>query len=160
MGFAVNTLTVSGNLVRDIDLRVLPGGMPVANFSIAHNERRKSRTGDFEDVVHYFDVVMFGGQAEWLSRNVGKGQPVVVSGQLTQERWQDRSTGSGRSAVKVRARDVVIGKSGKQRSEGPPQQDYQGGSYGGGGGDYSDPQYAPQHNESGLADPGGDDIPF
>ena len=40
-----NRVMLMGNLSRDIELRYLPSGMAVAEFSIAVNEKRKASDG-------------------------------------------------------------------------------------------------------------------
>ncbi len=103
--FGINAVTVSGNIVRDIELRATAGGTEVANFSIAWNESRKGPDGNYTDVAHYFDVVVFGGVGRWLSQNVAKGSPIVVSGVLQQDRWTTEQ-GDNRSKVKILANNV------------------------------------------------------
>lgn len=125
MGFQINQVTVSGNLTRDAEVRQAPSGTVITSISIAHNERRKNnQTGDWEDRAHFFDVTIFGGQGEWLSKNAGKGDPITVSGQLQWRSWEDQQ-GNKRSAVEILARDIVLG----QRGGGGGQGGGQGGGY-------------------------------
>lgn len=51
-GFEINTVTISGNLTRDPELRRLDSGQAVCNIRIAHNERRKD-LGSAADVVEH-----------------------------------------------------------------------------------------------------------
>lgn len=107
MGFEINTVTVSGNLTRDPELRSLPSGDSVCSLRIAHNSRRKDQgSGEWEDVPHYFNVSLWGGQGEWLANNVGKGDKVVVSGQLRWHEWKTKE-GDNRQEVDINARDVI-----------------------------------------------------
>ncbi len=117
MAFQINTVTVSGNLTRDPEVKTTPSGMVIVALAVAHNERRKNgQTGDFEDVAHFFDVTIFGKFGEALARDLGKGDPVVVSGSLEQRRWQDQE-GNNRSAVSIIGRDVVRGQRGGQQTQ-------------------------------------------
>lgn len=150
MPFQINTVTVSGNLTRDPEVRHTPSGMPIVSLAIAYNERRKNQqTGDFEDHAHFFDITVFGKFGEAVARDLGKGDPIVVSGQLEQRRWQDQQ-GNNRSAVSIIARDVVRG----QRGGGG------GGNAGGGGYAQSAPQggdggYGGQPQQGGWGQGGG-----
>lgn len=108
MSFAINSVVVSGNLTRDPELRSLPSGTSLCAMSIAHNGRRKNGAGEWEDEVHYFDVTVWGGQGEWISRNLSKGAKVVVQGRLRQRRWETEDGGK-RSAVDITADNVTTG---------------------------------------------------
>lgn len=143
MGFQINNVTVSGNLTRDPEQRALPSGTSITSIAIAHNERRKNQqSGEWEDRPHFFDVTIFGAQGEWLSRNAHKGDPITVSGQLEQQRWQDKTSGETRSRVSIVARDLFLGQRGGGGGGQQGGQSYggqqAGGGYGGGGGGYED----------------------
>lgn len=143
MGFQINNVTVSGNLTRDPEQRALPSGTSITTIGIAHNERRKNQqSGEWEDKPHFFDVTIFGAQGEWLSRNAHKGDPITVSGQLEQQRWQDKASGETRSKVSIVGRDIFLGQrgggGGGQGGGGQAGGYQQGGGYGGGQGGYED----------------------
>ena len=97
-GFDINTVTVSGNLTRDPELRNLPSGQAVCSLRIAHNERFKDASGNWADRAAYFDVTIWSGLGEWMGRNLTKGQKVVVSGRLRWREWgrQRRQAPGGR----------------------------------------------------------------
>lgn len=97
----VNSVTISGNLTRDIELRATPSGYPVGGFSVAVNERRKQQDGSWEDYPNYFDCTLLGERAQKLRQYLAKGTKVTVSGKLRQRRWNDKETGKARSAVEI-----------------------------------------------------------
>jgi single-strand DNA-binding protein len=115
----INSVTLTGNLTRDPDLRELESGTKVCNLRIAVNGRRRSGDG-YVDTVDYFNVAVFGTQAESCDTWLAKGRPVAVSGRLN---W--REVGSGeerREYVKVIAEQVqFLGRkpedSGKEPAE-------------------------------------------
>ena len=105
-GFDINTVTVSGNLTRDPEVRNLPGsGQAVCSLRIAHNERYKDASGEWADRAAYFDVTIWSGLGEWMGRNLHKGQKVVVSGRLKWREWEQ--DGNKRQAVDIVADSVV-----------------------------------------------------
>ncbi len=105
-GFDINTVTVSGNLTREPELRNLPnGGQSVCSLRIAHNDRYKDASGDWADRASYFDVSVWGGLGEWMASNLTKGQKVVVSGRLKWREWGEE--GNKRQAVDISADSVV-----------------------------------------------------
>lgn len=154
MGFQINQVTVSGNLTREPEVRALPSGTSVTSFGLAHNERRKNQqTGQWEDRPHFFDVTVFGAQGDWLAKNVGKGDPLTVSGQLEQQTWEDKNGGGKRSRVSILARDVVVGQRG-----GAGGSQSSGGGYGGGqqqGGGFGSDQQQGGGQQGGYSGQGG-----
>jgi single-strand DNA-binding protein len=104
-GFDINTVTVSGNLTRDPELRTLPSDNSVCNMRIAHNERFKGSDGEWADRAQYFDITVWGGLARYLGQNLAKGEKVVVSGRL---KWREYEVdGAKRQAVDITADSVV-----------------------------------------------------
>jgi single-strand DNA-binding protein len=104
-GFDINTVTVSGNLTREPEVRNLPSGQAVCSLRIAHNERYKDASGEWADRAAYFDVTIWSGLGEWMGRNLHKGQKVVVSGRLKWREWEQ--DGNKRQAVDIVADSVV-----------------------------------------------------
>ena len=103
--FSINTYAVSGNLTKDPELRATTSGTPVCNGSICYNSRRKSQSGDWEDVPNFFDFVAFGKAAEVLARKQ-KGDKIVINGELTQRSWESKE-GERRSKVELLVREFV-----------------------------------------------------
>ena len=99
-----NKVILMGNLTRDPEVRFTPQGTPVANFSVAVN--RKYKQGDeLKEEVGFFDVVVFGKQAENCGQYLAKGRSVLVEGRLQQRRWET-DDGQKRSKVEVVAQSV------------------------------------------------------
>ncbi len=104
-GFDINTVTVSGNLTRDPELRNLPSGNAVCNLRIAHNERFKGSDGEWADRPQYFDVTVWSGLGEYLAKNLTQGEKVVVSGRL---KWREFEVDAKkRQAVDITADSVI-----------------------------------------------------
>ncbi|MDR0409115.1 MAG: single-stranded DNA-binding protein [Spirochaetaceae bacterium] len=101
----LNHVSLIGRLTRDAEYKVLPSGQAVCNFSIAVNRRRKN--GDsWEDEANYFDIVLWGKQADSLNRYLVKGKQIGVDGELRQDRWQQ--DGQNRSKVVISAVNVQL----------------------------------------------------
>jgi single-strand DNA-binding protein len=101
----VNVVVISGNLTRDPELRSLPSGTSVGDLGIAVNERYKDNTGEWVERANFFNVTVWGAQAENCARFLSKGRKVNVQGTLRYESWENEQ-GEKRSAVKVVARSV------------------------------------------------------
>ena len=102
----VNRVIEIGHLTRDEELKYTPGGMAIGNISIAVN-RRVKKGQEWVDESNYFDVVIFGKQAESLQRFLTKGKQIALDGFLKQDRWQDQN-GANKSAVKIVANDIQL----------------------------------------------------
>lgn len=100
-----NTVSIVGNITRDPELRYTPNGASVTNFSLAWN-RRYERNGQTVEQVSFFDVTCWGSLAENVAASLGKGNRVVVSGELEQRSW-DTQDGQKRSKVEIKADDVA-----------------------------------------------------
>jgi len=110
-----NKVIVVGNLGRDPELRYTPQGTPLCTFSIASNERRKSSTGEQQDVTTWFRVTVWGRQAETAAQYLTKGKSVFVEGRLHVEEWTDKD-GKPRYTLELNATDVqFIGGAGGER---------------------------------------------
>ena len=100
-----NKITIVGNLGRDPELRYTPQGSAVCNFSIATNEKRKDKAGEFQDITTWFRVTLWGKQAENASKYLTKGSPVYIEGRLRVEEWTDRD-GNNRYTLEVQGSDM------------------------------------------------------
>jgi single-strand DNA-binding protein len=99
------TMTVVGNVVRDVELRFTSGGDPVASFRIATSTRRFDRTSDrwVDSDTHYFTVTCWRSMAHNVVQSLVKGMPVVVTGRL---RSREVERPCGDQAHTVRFHDI------------------------------------------------------
>lgn len=104
-GFDINTVTISGNLTRDPELRSTGSGTSVANLRIAANNRRK-QGNDWIDEPMFFDITVWSGLGEYIAKNVGKGDRVVVAGRLMWREYEDKDKNK-RQAVSITADSVI-----------------------------------------------------
>lgn len=136
-----NHVAQIGRLTRDPELSYTPGNnTALCRFSIAGNRKWKSN-GEQKEHVNYFDVSVWGKMAEVCNQYLSKGSQVHVSGELKQERFQDKQ-GQNKSKVIINADKVqFIGSNnnqdGKSSAGYAPQQDNISGGNTGYGSDYS-----------------------
>ena len=79
--------------------------MPVANFTVAVNERYQK--GDsWETRTNYVDCVLFGSRAEKLASALVKGTKVCVSGSLRYSAWE--KDGQKRSKIELAVSELEI----------------------------------------------------
>lgn len=105
----INTVTLTGRLVRDAERKQSNGGAIYCTFSVANNQYGGKGK---DDKVSFFDCVIFGKLSEAIGNYLTKGTQITASGSMQQDRWE---TGEGktRSAVKIIVRDIRIHSSGK-----------------------------------------------
>lgn len=127
---SINSVSISGNLGRDPELRVTPTGTSVLSLSVAVNDRvRDQQTGEWRDRANWVDVVVFGSRADAMAPFLAKGSKVAVSGRLRWSQWQDKQTGANRSKLEVVAGEVVFLTPQQQPTNQAPQQAPQGRAY-------------------------------
>ena len=103
---AVNKVILLGNLGRDPEVRYLPSGQPVANFSVATSERFKGRDGTNKESTEWHNIVVYGKQAELCSQYLKKGRQVYIEGRLTTRQWESKDGTGKRSRTEVVAQRV------------------------------------------------------
>jgi single-strand DNA-binding protein len=93
----------TGNLTRDPELRVTPGGRAVASLGIAVTPRRyNAKTKQYEDgTTTFVDANVWGSQAEYAVESLTKGSRVIVTG-----RWVTRTFTS--AGTEVRKLEVLV----------------------------------------------------
>jgi single-strand DNA-binding protein len=101
----INRVVLVGNLTRDPELRHTPSGTAVCSLRLAVNTRRKDESGQWTDKPNYFDVTVWGGQAESCAQFLSKGRPIGIDGRLEWREW-DAQDGTKRQAVEVIAENV------------------------------------------------------
>lgn len=103
----LNSINAIGNLTRNPELRYTSSGTAVASFGLAIN-RRFNQGSEVKEEVCFIDVVTFGKQAENAAQYLSKGQQVLVTGRLQQQRWEAED-GSKRSKHEIVADNVQFG---------------------------------------------------
>jgi single-strand DNA-binding protein len=85
----MNSITVTGNLTRDPELRYTPSGIATATLGVAVNRRWQDQTTrQWQEAVSFFDVVLWRDLAENACESLGKGDRVIVTGRLEQQTWE------------------------------------------------------------------------
>ena len=101
----MNKATLLGYAGRDPEMRKLPSGDDVAEFSLATNGRFRRRDDTVGESTEWHSIVAFGPAAEAVRKLVRKGLPVLVEGRIVTRCWTDR-TGTERRTTEI----VVAGR--------------------------------------------------
>jgi single-strand DNA-binding protein len=137
----VNSVTLVGRAGRDPEVRYFESGTVVANLTLAVNRRSR------DDEPDWFNLEIWGKQAQVAADYVRKGSLVGIIGSFKLDRWTDRATGEERSKPVIRVDRLELlgskrdgegfagggGGSGSGSGGGGGGGSYGGGGYGGGG---------------------------
>ena len=93
---ALNKVMLIGNLGRDPEVRTLPQGQIVGNFSVATNENFIDKAGKRQEHVEWHNIVVFGRLAETCGKYLAKGRQVYVEGRLRTREYDSATTGGGK----------------------------------------------------------------
>src|SRR6185503_11228189 len=106
MASDTNTITISGNMTRDPEMRYTPSGVSKVSFGVAVNRSwRNQQTQEWDEQTSFFNVVAWRQLAENVGASLAKGSRVVVTGRLEQRSWETEQ-GEKRSIVEIVADDV------------------------------------------------------
>jgi len=86
----VNKVILVGNLGKDPEVRFLPGGSAVCNFSIATSESWKDKQGQVQEKTEWHRISIFGKLAEIAGEHLKKGSQVYVEGKLQTRKWTNK----------------------------------------------------------------------
>ena len=95
----INKAILFGNITRDPELRALPSGMNVCNFSIATNRVYRDRDGKKQEQTDFHNVVVFGRQADTVAQYLKKGSSVYVEGRIQTRNWEQNGEKKYRTEV-------------------------------------------------------------
>lgn len=105
----LNKVYLIGNLTRDPELRALPTGNKVTQFSIATNRVYKLENGTKQESTEYHNIVVFGRQAETSAQYLKKGQSVLIEGRIQTRSWDDKTSGEKKYRTEIVAESVQFG---------------------------------------------------
>lgn len=83
----INKAIIYGNVTRDPELKALPSGNKVCNFSVATNRTWKDQSGAKQEATDYHNVVFYAKQAEVIAQYMRKGSGIMVEGRLSTRSW-------------------------------------------------------------------------
>lgn len=86
----MNVAVLIGRLTRDPELKYVPStGKPVANFAIAVDRPYTSKTG--EKMTDFFNIVVWGRQAENCADYISKGRLVGIKGTIENRSYENQN---------------------------------------------------------------------
>lgn len=96
--------TVIGNLTRDPQLNHTSDGTPVVNLTLAENTRRLVDGEWVDATTTFWEIVVFGAQAEHISTTLHRGARAIAIGTFRTRTWRDQDI--ERSRLEIVADEV------------------------------------------------------
>jgi single-strand DNA-binding protein len=98
-----STITFEGNIAADLEVTFTPSGKQVVRFAVLVNRRRRNPdTGDWEDdEPTRHACTAFGTLGEHVADSLGKGDRVLIVGNVVTDSWADKDTGDKRTAQRI-----------------------------------------------------------
>ena len=104
---SVNKVILVGNLGRDPEVRYMPNGEAVCNFSIATTDSWKDKSGQKQEKTEWHNIVMYRRLAEIAGEYLKKGRPVYIEGRLQTRKWQTKE-GQDRYTTEIIAESMQM----------------------------------------------------
>jgi single-strand DNA-binding protein len=87
----INKCIIVGNLGQDPEVRFMPNGGAVANFTVATSETWKDKqTGEQKEKTEWHRIVIYQRLAEIAGEYLKKGSKVYLEGRLQTRKWQNQ----------------------------------------------------------------------
>ncbi len=114
---SVNKVIIIGNLGKDPEMKYMPSGDAICNFSVATTDSWKDKNGEKQEKTEWHRISMFGKLAEIAGKYLKKGSQVYIEGRLQTRKWQDKEGKDQYTTEIVADRMQMLGaRSGEGRS--------------------------------------------
>jgi single-strand DNA-binding protein len=88
---SLNKVTLIGRLGKDPELKYLPNGEAVCNFTLATSESWNNKnSGERQEKTEWHNITMFRKVAEVAGQYLKKGSQVYIEGKIQTRKWQDK----------------------------------------------------------------------
>lgn len=110
----INVCSLSGRLTATPETAYTQAGTSYVKFSIASNYY----AGKGNDAgVSFIDCIAWGKLAEIVGEYCAKGTQVFLSGEIRQQRWDDKNTGKTRSRIEVVVGSLRLASRGEKKDD-------------------------------------------
>ena len=117
----VNKVIIIGNLGQDPEVRFMPNGSAVANFTVATSETWKDKqSGEQKEKTEWHRIVMYQRLAEIAGEYLKKGAKVYLEGKLQTRKWQNQQ-GADQYTTEIVCNEMQM-LDGKAQGQAPSQQ--------------------------------------
>ena len=104
----INKAIIVGRLGKDPEMRYMPDGTAVANFSVATSEDWKDKaTGEKKERTEWHRIVAFRKLGEICGEYLAKGKLVYIEGRIQTRAWDDKD-GVKRNTTEIIASNMQM----------------------------------------------------
>ena len=114
MAKGVNRVIIIGRLGQDPEVRYMPNGNAVANFTVATSYQWKDQQGQKQEKTEWSRITIYGKLAEIAGKYLHKGSNVYLEGRLQTREWIDQQQ------IKRYTTEIIVNE--MQMLDGAPQQ--------------------------------------
>lgn len=107
----MNTISITGRLTSDLELKMTPSGVSVCSFTVAVKRPRS------KDETDFLNCTAWRQSAEYLCNYGRKGNQVAVTGMLTSRKWEDQN-GNKRTSFEIVVDNAELLSSRSENAEG------------------------------------------
>lgn len=118
----LNKVILIGRLGRDPEVRYMPNGEAVCNFSVATSEKYTDKNGQRQEATEWHNVTMYRKLAEIAGKYLTKGSQVYLEGKIQSRKYQGKD-GIERTAYEIIANEMkMLGGNSQATQEQPKRQ--------------------------------------
>lgn len=116
---SINSTTLVGRVVRDIEVKTTNSGKEVASFALAVDGFGKDAPANF------IDCVAWGKAAEILGQYATKGKQIGITGRIQTRPWEDKEGNKRKATEVVIDQFQLLGSKGDGSSAAPATERYE-----------------------------------
>lgn len=116
---SINSTTLVGRVVRDIEVKTTNSGKEVASFALAVDGFGKDAPANF------IDCVAWGKAAEILGQYATKGKQIGITGRIQTRYWEDKDGNKRKATEVVIDQFQLLGSKGDGSSAAPATERYE-----------------------------------
>ena len=117
----LNKVTLIGRLGRDPEIRYMPNGDAVCNFSIATFESWKDKNGQKQEHTEWHAITLYRRLAEIAGQYLKKGSQVYLEGKIQSRKYTDKQ-GVERTAYEIVCSEMKMLGGGEKQPAPPANQ--------------------------------------
>lgn len=121
----MNQVILLGRLGKDPELKYTPGGMAIAEFSMATSRKWTDKEGQKQEKTAWHNIVVFGKMAEICNQYLAKGRQALITGEIDYQQWDKPDGGKG-YITKINASNIEFVGSAPTEGQGQNQNQNQG----------------------------------
>lgn len=114
----INKVTLLGRLTRDAELKSLPSGVPIANFSLATNRVWYDQQKQKQEETEFHNCIAWNKTAENISKYTAKGHLLYIEGRIQTRSWDDKTTGEKKYRTEIVVEEMKLMPNGKSEHDG------------------------------------------